>query len=102
MPSDLGPHRPRKVVFASVPRSGNSWLRQLLELATGRATETVFRERYTTPVITEEQGHMVAGDKTYVEAQFSERTTAYGDNCGRIDDCARVRRSQDRYAVWGL
>ena len=31
---------PTKIIFASIPRSGNSWMRQLIEMASGiRAAE---------------------------------------------------------------
>eukprot|EP01147_Barroeca_monosierra_P004252 gene4252-6578_t len=66
-----GVHR---IILATVPRTGNGWLRGLLESATGVATESVFKEG--------------------VQSIFHERSPeAFGKTCGWLDNCALVRQS---------
>jgi hypothetical protein len=43
---ELGEAPLPRVVFASLPRSGNSWSRDMIELSTGIVTETVFHESF--------------------------------------------------------
>ncbi|EGD76525.1 hypothetical protein PTSG_07642 [Salpingoeca rosetta] len=62
-----------RLVLATVPRTGNGWMRGLLEGATGVATESVFKEG--------------------VQSVFRERSQAFGKGCGWLEDCNLVRTS---------
>ena len=66
-------HGLHRIVLSTVPRSGNGWIRGLLEGATGLATESVFPEP---------------------DAIYSNRSRAYGKGCGWLNDCEHVRRSR--------
>lgn len=80
---------PRKIIFASVPRSGNTWMRFLLEQATNISTETVYSE--TIP-----QRDTNGTEIGRLHATFSPRTTAYGHECGLIGNCSQLHRSHGR------
>merc|ERR1719326_1518718 len=72
-----------RMIVASVPRSGNSWVRQLLELASGVATETVLPEAYQAPP-------SGAGENEEIQAVSSNGSKLFGYSCGRINYCDRV------------
>ena len=99
-----------RIIFASVPRSGNSWMRQLIEASTGYlhrllffsfreclfdkhrptglATETVFPQRYSVPV------NESTGEKVLVEAAIAPYSRTFGHVCGRGHFCNTVKRSE--------
>ena len=62
-----------RVLQPTVPRSGNTFSRFLLENLTGIATEAVYRER----------------------GEFSNKSKAYGRPCGITGDCDKIHRSSD-------
>ena len=68
-----GKAKARRIVLATVPRSGNGWIRGCLEGATGQATHSVFPE--------------TLGD---VHAEWDGDTLAYGSQCGWLQDCEMV------------
>ena len=61
-----------RIVLPSIPRSANTFMRILLENATGIATEAVYEEKGT----------------------WENRTEAYARPCGLLGDCAMVRRGR--------
>eukprot|EP00730_Choanoeca_flexa_P015831 TRINITY_DN7356_c0_g1_i3.p1 TRINITY_DN7356_c0_g1~~TRINITY_DN7356_c0_g1_i3.p1 ORF type:complete len:442 (+),score=26.84 TRINITY_DN7356_c0_g1_i3:74-1399(+) len=79
---------PARIIFASIPRNGNSWMRQLVEAATGVATESVHHERYRVPVSID------ASEKITVTTELSLRTWTYGSDCGRGNFCDSVHRAR--------
>lgn len=60
-----------RIFFLTVPRSGNTFSRMLLENLTGISTDSVYD----------------------VEGIFSNRSTSYGRPCGKTNDCDRIHRS---------
>ena len=62
-----------EISLASVPRSGNTWTRMLLEAATGISSESVFYEEGTKP---------------------RHRTGTYSADCGEINDCDNVHPAE--------
>eukprot|EP00056_Hartaetosiga_gracilis_P015096 m.241256 g.241256 ORF g.241256 m.241256 type:complete len:364 (-) comp19463_c0_seq1:1112-2203(-) len=70
-PKDVnGIHR---IALASIPRTGNGWIRGLIEGATGVASESIFKE----------------GPASH----FNERSGGYGKRCGWLEDCSLVGHS---------
>ncbi|EGD72631.1 hypothetical protein PTSG_04366 [Salpingoeca rosetta] len=76
-----------RLILASIPRSGNSWMRQLLELSCGLATETVFPEGYKAPL----NG---VGEDEEIHADHIPGSDVYGYPCGRSNYCTRVSLPQ--------
>eukprot|EP00049_Salpingoeca_infusionum_P010630 m.183781 g.183781 ORF g.183781 m.183781 type:complete len:375 (+) comp14697_c0_seq8:90-1214(+) len=67
-----------RIVLASIPRSGNGWMRGLLEASTGVATESVFPE---------------------FNSSFHERSDAHGAECGWLGNCSLVHSSHGSMPV---
>eukprot|EP00048_Salpingoeca_helianthica_P001092 m.46514 g.46514 ORF g.46514 m.46514 type:complete len:358 (-) comp11140_c0_seq2:30-1103(-) len=63
-----------RMVLATIPRSGNGWLRGLIEAAIGVGTLSVFPEE---------------------GAVYDARTQAYGPDCGWLGDCALVHAPRE-------
>eukprot|EP00043_Microstomoeca_roanoka_P003830 m.46018 g.46018 ORF g.46018 m.46018 type:complete len:407 (-) comp12217_c0_seq4:179-1399(-) len=75
-----------RIVFASVPRSGNSWTRKIIELATGLATETVFPETFTIA------SPANASERLTRQSDLNPLTGLYGSGCGIVHACGEVHR----------
>lgn len=79
-----------RIIFASVPRSGNGWMRLLIERATGRATESVFNEKFMSGP---------PQQRTQKTSSQSAQTDLFGHRCGLLGDCDRVVRASDQESV---
>jgi len=75
-----------RMIFATVPRSGNSWMRRMLELASHLPTETVYRgERMKKRP--KHKSQFVAADG---RAPFSVDTGLFEQPCGMDNNCDLV------------
>eukprot|EP00055_Hartaetosiga_balthica_P010858 m.47662 g.47662 ORF g.47662 m.47662 type:complete len:419 (-) comp7348_c0_seq1:219-1475(-) len=81
-----------RIILSSVPRSGNGWMRKLLELSTGVGTETVFHEKFT---VEDEFGN----GREVKSAVYRKRTGLFAPDCGLINDCDRVKMSEGRGVI---
>eukprot|EP00041_Stephanoeca_diplocostata_P010528 m.167201 g.167201 ORF g.167201 m.167201 type:complete len:455 (+) comp18186_c0_seq2:406-1770(+) len=61
---------PLRIIIATIPRSGNGWIRGMLEAVSGIATSSIYAEIGTT---------------------FSNHTHSYYQRCGWLNDCNVVR-----------
>eukprot|EP00040_Diaphanoeca_grandis_P041630 m.263184 g.263184 ORF g.263184 m.263184 type:complete len:438 (+) comp49241_c0_seq1:399-1712(+) len=75
-----------RMIFATVPRSGNSWMRRMLERASHLPTETVYRgERVKKRPRNEAQYVALDG-----RAPFSVDTGLFEQPCGMDNNCDQV------------
>ncbi|EDQ84511.1 uncharacterized protein MONBRDRAFT_30179 [Monosiga brevicollis MX1] len=78
-----------RIVMASIPRSGNSWSRDMIELVTKRATETVFPETFRAF----EDGPN--SERETYSATWSEASDLYRHECGHVHDCSHIKPGSD-------
>ena len=82
----------KRYLFATIPRSGSTMTRELLEKSLGVATESVYPR---------DELFIGSANKDIRGAKgtYSDRSRAWGKQCGLINDCGRCHRGSDNDTV---
>eukprot|EP00041_Stephanoeca_diplocostata_P016971 m.337177 g.337177 ORF g.337177 m.337177 type:complete len:521 (+) comp20546_c0_seq1:306-1868(+) len=95
----------KRSLLVSVPRSGNTWMRKMLEDASGVPTMTVFgsekingrknkqalKETFYNAKVSQEEALHFSGEKVV----FDTASDLFVAPCGVINDCSRVHRRKN-------